>query len=535
MQMDRRTFLSQLTGIATGALLGYSGLLSGTEESFASDGLVKTARCSLPKRKNVIVFCVDQQRADSLGCMGNLLARTPNLDRLADRGILYTQHYTTNPVCMPSRASFITGRYPQAHRVLTNGIHLPDAELTIPEVFRQQGYRTASFGKMHFQTQKSYKGDISMESAARWNSGELDSWTGPYYGFEKVAVTTGHGEGCGGAYGRWRRRNFLNLKLGAKNAQGGRKFPRFASYKSNLPLEAHHSTWVAARAMEFLDSVDEKPFYLQVSFPDPHHPFTPPTPYHSMFDDVHFPSPHAVEGENDYKPKPYREAMTGNPFRRDGYARYHPDFTGAAYQQVVGHTYGMVSLIDDCVGRILERLEQSGMMENTIIVFTSDHGDFLGDHFFLHKGQAPCRSLLNIPLIIADPDQKPGVVDTVSSNVDVMPSLLAACGIDIPDSVQGVVLPKPGETPKRDYAYEAGWGKLRPEWNHHTLYKQDWRITVYPRLCDGELYNLQEDPFEHRNLFHNSKYQAKRLELTEELLLAMGEAEVSRPNIVTDW
>jgi arylsulfatase A-like enzyme len=487
----------------------------------------------MPRRKNVLVFYTDQQRADSLGCMGNPLARTPNLDRLAARGLLYTQHYSTNPVCMPSRASLITGRYSQAHRVLDNGIHLPLSELTMPEVFRRNGYRTASCGKLHFQSYVPYENYTSLESAAWWATGRLDGWTGPYYGFEHVDLTVQHGERCGGAYGRWRAKQFPDLKLGPENAPGA-KFPQFACWKSNLPLEAHHSTWVAERAIEFLDSIGEQPFYLHVSFPDPHHPFTPPAPYHSMFDDVEFPAPHAVEGENDRKPKPYRVAMTGDPFRFDGNAHYHADLVGDAYQQVVSHTYGMNTLIDDWVGRVIAMLQERGLLDNTLILFTSDHGDFLGDHHFLHKGQMPCRSLLHIPLIIADPNVPSGRVDAVCSNVDIMPTILKACGIAIPDTVQGEVLPSVGESAKRDYAYEAGWSKASHEYHHHTLYTQDWRISVYANLRDGELYNLREDPFEHVNLFHDAGHQRVRLELMEQLLFAMGAAEIPQPPVLAN-
>lgn len=485
--------------------------------------------------RNVLIFCTDQQRGDSLGCLGNPLARTPHLDQLAARGLLYTQHYATNPVCMPSRASFITGRYSQAHRLIDNGIFLPESELTMPEVFRRHGYRTASIGKLHFQPYKPYPGDTSKESLGRWDSGELDGWTGPYYGFEHVELTSGHGEGCTGAYGRWRSEHFPGLELGPEHAQGGPVFPQFACYRSNLPLEAHHSTWVAGRAVEFLDTVGDAPFYLHVSFPDPHHPFTPPAPYHSLFDDVRFPGPHAVEGENDAKPRPYREAMRDRPFPTDGGARYHADLAGDAYQRIVAHTCGMISLIDDCIGRVLARLEAAGLSESTIVVFTSDHGDFLGDHHLLHKGQMPCRSLLQVPLIVAEPGLAPGVVDHVCSNVDLMPTLLTACGLEVPETVQGVVLPRPGQAPKRDYAFEAGWSKASPQWLHYTIYKRDWRLSVFPNLRDGELYHLREDPFEHVNLFHDAGHRARRRELMEELLFAVGAAEPPHPPVLTDW
>jgi arylsulfatase A-like enzyme len=485
-------------------------------------------------KKNVLIFYTDQQRADSLGCMGNSMARTPNLDALAACGVLYTNHYASNPVCMPSRASFFTGRTILAHRLLDNGIFLPESELTLPEIFRRSGYRTASIGKLHFQTYKHFDGSASMEDAQRWASGELDAWSGPYYGFENVLLTTGHGERTGGHYGRWREKAFPDLQLGPDNALGG-VFREFGCYKSALPVEAHHSTWIADRAVDFLDRAADAPFFLFVSFPDPHHPFTPPAPWCNMFDGVDFPPPHAVPGENDAKPKPYRDAMIGNPFPTDGGARFFPNFTAAARNAVLAHTCAMISLIDHSVGRVLAKLVEKGLADSTVVVFTSDHGDFLGDHHFLYKAQMPCRALLRVPLIIAQPGGAFGVSDAVSSNIDVMPTLLAACGIDVPEVVQGVVLPGPGEKPRRDYAFEAGWSKASPDYHHFTIYKQDWRISYFPHLADGELYDLRADPHEHVNLFHDARHRRTRNALLQELLSAAGSAEPTMPPVLTDW
>lgn len=486
-------------------------------------------------RPNVILIHTDQQRADSLGCMGNRFARTPNIDALAGRGTLYRWAYAANPVCMPSRASLFTGRHVPAHRVLDNGIWLPATELTMAEAFRQAGYRTAGFGKFHFQTYKSYDGDSSMESMARWESGELDGWHGPYYGFDHVSMTTAHGEGTGGHYGRWRRREFPDLAIGAGNATSPEKYPQFGCWKSNIPLEAYHSTWVADEAVRYLDDDDQQPFFLFVSFPDPHSPFTPPSPYSGMFDGVEFDPPHAVKGENDTKPLPYRLAERGRPFVTDGGLHYYPDFKGAAYNQVLAHTHAMVALIDDCVGRVLAKLDERGLTGDTIVAFTSDHGDCLGDHHFLYKAQTPCRSLLNIPLLMAGPGVTSGEVDDPVGNVDVMPTLLDLCGIDIPGVVQGEVLPAAGENARRPYAFEAGWSKYGPECVHFTIYKRDWRLTIFPHLGDGEMYDLDKDPFEHENLYNEPEYRDVRRSLSEELMFAAGKSGTKMPPVLTDW
>ncbi|MCD6404968.1 MAG: sulfatase-like hydrolase/transferase [Planctomycetes bacterium] len=487
------------------------------------------------RRPNVILIHTDQQRADSLGCMGNRYARTPRIDSLAERGVVYENHYASNPVCMPSRASLFTGRHVFSHRVLDNGIFLPETELTMAEVFRRNGYRTESIGKLHFQTCKPHEGDESMEGWDRWRSGEFAEWDGPYYGFEKIQVSIEHGEEAHGHYGLWREKNFPDLKLGPENATSPVKFPQFHSWKSNLPLEAHYSTWIADRAVEFLENPGENPFFLFVSFPDPHAPFTPPKPYSGMYDGVEFDPPHRVDGENDSKPKPWRDGMTGIPFPTDGGARWFPDFEGEAYNQVHAHTHGMISLIDDSIGRVLDKLAGAGLADNTIIAYTADHADFLGDHWFLFKGQLPSRSLLHIPMIVMDPSRPSGRVDCPTSTVDVFPTLCERCALEIPDVVQGAGLPLPAEAPRREYAFEAGWSKASAKYHHFTIYKRDWHISIYPYLADGEMYDLANDPHEHRNLFHDSKYASIRRDLVEELLFAVGKAEPPMPPILTDW
>jgi arylsulfatase A-like enzyme len=482
---------------------------------------------------NVITIHTDQQRADCLGCMGHPVVRTPNLDALAGRGTLYRQHYTVNPVCTPSRAAYITGQYPQTNRVLDNGMPLPEEAETLPRVLARAGYRTASFGKLHLQTYCEYEGDDSRESLARWKRGELAGWRGPYYGYQEVGLTVVHGDQPGGGhYGDWRRERFPDHPGGPDQA---RENFGYACYRSGVPLEAHSSTWITDRAIEFLAGVGEEPFLLNVSFPDPHHPFSPPAPYDSMYDAIEPPVPHRVEGENEAKPGPWPAGMTGRPFPNDGGAHHHAEMSEPTLQQIQRHTYGMITLIDDCVGRLLAALTERGLDRTTLIVFTSDHGDFLGDHWFVFKGQAPCRSLLHIPLILFEPGAAPGVVDAPGSNVDVMPTILDRLGLEIPADVQGVPLPRPGEAASRPWAYEAGWSKASPSWHHQTLYTADWRLSLYPNLEAGELYDLQADPHEHRNRWDDTSCAAARASLLLQLGFAMGQAEPQRPPVRANW
>ena len=484
--------------------------------------------------KNIVIFHADQLRADCLGCYGNDVARTPHIDGLGARGVRFDNHYATNPVCMPSRASFFTGRYPQAHRVLDNGIALPETELTLAHVLAGAGYETRAVGKLHFTPLCSPAETGFPESHALWQSGALDDWTGPYYGFNNVELLVDDGEysyRSGGHYGRWVRESFPDIDrlLGPDNAPGP-KCPELLCYRSNLPKEAHHSTWVADRAVRFISErakEAERPFFLFASFVDPHHPFTPPARYAEMFEGAVFPGPYRVDGENDGKPEHYRRAMTERQ-HADGNAHRPPGLTDDAMRLIQQNYYGMISLIDDGVGRVVGCLEEADLLDNTTFVFTSDHGELLGDHHMLFKGPYPCRSLLRIPLVLRDGDLESGARDAVTSNVDVMPTLLELAGAAIPLGVQGVSLAPHlrGDAPEpREWALESGWSKDGPAFYHHTIYGKDARISYFYNQRDGELYDLAADPHEHHNLFHEPQHRDARDRLLRELLETAARAE----------
>ena len=435
---------------------------------------------------------------------------------------------------MPSRASFFTGRYPQAHRVLDNGIALPESELTLANVLADAGYETRAVGKLHFTPLCSPAETGLRESHELWKTGALDTWTGPYYGFQTVELTLDDGDCAyrsGGHYGRWVRENFPDIDklVGPDNAPGP-KCPEVLCYRSSIPVEAHHSTWIADRAIRFLTERaqdSEKPFFLYVSFVDPHHPFTPPARYAEMFEDTAFPGPYRVAGENDRKPEHYQRAMNERQ-HTDGNAHRPPALTDDAMRLIQQNYYGMISLIDDNVGRVMRCLQETEHLGDTTIAFTSDHGELLGDHHMLFKGPYPCRSLLRVPFVLCDDALEPGARDAVMSNVDVMPTLLDLLSVPISTGVQGVSFVDflKGDSPEpRQWALESGWSKDGPGFYHHTLYGKDVRISYFYNQRDGELYELAADPHEHHNLFHNPQHRETRDRLVGELLETAARAE----------
>ncbi|MHB9026838.1 MAG: sulfatase family protein [Armatimonadota bacterium] len=489
---------------------------------------------------NLLVFYTDQQRKDSLGCYGNPVAQTPHLDALARRGTLFHNHYAANPVCSPSRASFMTGRNLQAHRLIDNGIALPRTEITLADALAARNYRTCAVGKLHLTPYNAPLDCGYEESYACWQSGRLDDWTGPYYGFDEVRLTLGHGDlACtlGGHYGRWVEEHFGDLTELARQARAGLED---TPYRSNLPQEAYSSTWVADQAISYLhDRADEEqPFFLFASFPDPHHPFTPPGEYADRFADCAFPAPHRAEGENDRKPLHWRRAMTEKQHPFDGGAHRPLDMTEDDWHGVYAATYGMVSLIDDSMGRVLDALDALGLAETTTIAFTTDHGDLMGDHHFLYKGPYPCRSLLNIPFIVAHPGTPPGECNAMMSNVDALPTLLDLLDVPIPDVAQGRSFKSAvtGEAPVTDTsALCCGWSKDSPLYYHQSLYEDRYRISYYPNQDDGELYDLEGDPFEMNNIYHQPEYRTLRNELLLRLYREVARAEPSYPPVVAQW
>ena len=491
-------------------------------------------------KKNVIIFYTDQLRADYLGCYGNKYAITTNIDALAQQGIRYENHYSSSPVCMPARASFNTGRTVLANRVYDNGINLPDDEITMPMVFKEAGYATHSYGKLHHQVHVPNEGKQSYEAIDPFeDDGELTNWHGPYYGYDHVELAIGHGEDSWGHYGMWRKKNFPDLKIGEETSPNERKYPDMQVWESGVPVNAHASTWVADRTIDFLKNRDEeKPFFLNVSFPDPHHSFTPPSEYAEKFKDIEFPVPQKRDDEHDDRPLPYRLSMehASLPFRESdstkvdplpSYAVHNPSLKGDAYNMMIAHTHAMMNLVDDSIGRVMDELKQQGLDKNTVIVFTADHGDFLGDHHFFLKALLPSRSLLHIPLIIVDPDRDHDICAEVCSNIDVMPTLLNACNIEIPEPVQGEVLPQLSESMTRKYAFEAAISKGSTNLNHYTIFTKKYKISYFPQLDEGELFDLEVDPNELVNLYNKEEYNTIRDQLMVELCKAHAQAETS--------
>lgn len=471
---------------------------------------------------NVLVVLADELRADTLGCFGNPICQTPNLDRLASQGTLFEQCMITQPTCTPSRASLLTGCYPSALRSRMVGCYTPDDPRFLPRVLAGQGYRTASIGKLHLIPQVAEIDRFEQAVAT------------DYYGFAEVDIVNGHGMQVRGPnYSRWladkvpdldaRMAAVEPLTPGVNNHTGS-----LQTHTWILPADAHSGEYIAERACKFLTTAGERdqPFFLHVSFPDPHHPTTVPEPYARMYDPAEMPLPIPPVGQAHGATELQMTAHhgTGQPADRDPVIGTPPDdysrYTEADWRSTKALYYGMVTLLDAQIGRILDALDDAGLSDNTIVVFATDHGEYLGDHGLMGKG-FHYDSVLRTPMIVRGAGIQAGRrLDGVASAVDLAPTLLAYTGVDEPEGVQGTsmlpALTGEGSLPRSAVLTENDddFVPMRAR----TVTTRAWKLTWYLNSPDGELYDRGNDPTEQHNLWHDPDFDAVRNDLLAELL-----------------
>jgi arylsulfatase A-like enzyme len=506
-------------------------------------------------RPSFLCFITDQQRFDHWGGAGNAAIRTPNLDRLAAGGLVFDRAYVANPLCMPARATLFTGRTPRGHGVRTNGIPLDRSIPTMTGALREAGYRTHGVGKVHLTPFEAPNGYGAEELDPRewpecrqlWEAGRVRSLPQPYFGLERVEFAGGHGSWAWGEYVNW---------LNEKHPEGARLLSREAgretesgaeqSWVSAVPEELHCSTWVGDRTVEFLkeQAGREEPFFLWCSFPDPHHPFCPPEPWASMYERSEMPPPTRREGELDDLPPHYRRAFEeGLPLSGRRAATKIGD---EQLREVLALTYGLVSLVDKQIGRVMAALEEAGLRESTVVTFMSDHGDMMGDHWMLNKGPFHFDGLLRVPFLWAGSGIASGRrTSTLASQLDFAPTVLDLAGMDIPEGI----VPRRTEAPEQMPAWPGR--SLRPVLEGaapsvreavlvendedylglrlRTLVTDRWQLTVYGGQEYGELFDLREDPGQLHNLWTSPQHQDVKAELHRRLLHEVVETDSALP------
>jgi arylsulfatase A-like enzyme len=513
------------------------------------------------KRPNFLFFIADQLRADHLGCYGNPVVRTPNIDALARDGFVADRLYVASPICMPNRASLMTGRMPSLHGVRHNGIPLSLRATNFVELLRAAGYRTGLVGKSHLQNMTGNAPLWPSDSATRLacearaaEGGRYDqewkpNWRDrpghdldlPFYGFETVRLTIEHGDDIEGHYRRWLRAQAPDCDrlIGPANAiptPGLALYEARQAWRTRLPEALHPTRYCALMSEEFLAAAasEGRPFFLMCSFADPHHPFTPPGAYWDLHDPAAIALPPSFRAAN--RPPPHVAQLLSE--RDQGRAVKHtPQLfacTAREAKEAIALNYGSISFIDDAVGRVLARLEALGLAGDTVVVFTADHGDFMGDHQLLLKGPIHYRGLVTTPFIWRDPAGAARRSAALASTIDIAPTILARAGVAAFNGIQGrslAALMAGMAATHHDALVIEEEGQRRhmgfpDRIRMRSLVTPRHRLSLYDGAAWGELYDLEADPDEMVNLWDDPASAPVRAELVLHLarrMLALAE------------
>lgn len=496
---------------------------------------------------NILLITSDQQHYNALG-VTNPEIKTPALDRMASEGTRYTRAYCPNPTCSPTRASLITGLYPSSHGCWAIGVKLPEDVPTVGDLFQANGYESILIGKAHFQPLASEPGIESIESQPIMR--DLDFWRefhGPWYGFNHVETGRmhAHESHAGQHYALWMeekgltnwRDYFVDWPHRADDKYAGPYYMRDA-LSWDLPEEYHHTHWVGERTIANIERCQEedKPFFLWASFFDPHPPYVVPEPWAGMYDPAELTLPQQTPGEFGKMPPQFARTQEENPDWSDyqepggqGLHGFHSHLhEEAEMRRSLAAYYGMTSLIDHEVGRILDYLDESGLSENTLVVYTTDHGHFLGHHGLIAKGAFHYEDLLRLPMIVRQPGTVPSGVTcaALQSLVDYPQTFLAAAGIEAPGNMQGINqldVWQGNADNARDWALVEN--RHNPTTVHlRTLVTKRYKLTVYRNADYGELFDLETDPGELQNRWHDPAYDSVK----SKLLLKFMQAEIQR-------
>lgn len=426
---------------------------------------------------NILFITTDHLRYDTLGYTGDPTIQTPAIDRLAAESVRLNHFYVQNPVCAPSRATFMTGRYTRNHGVKWNGSRLNENEITLVEHLKQNGYQTAVVGKHHIGQEK-FRKHIDHASAAGIRRGWKELDDGDYTvtdpnPFEQYVRDRGYEYQTGYALPGFRER------LGA--------------VPSDLPEDCHIDAYVGMKSLEYLDTVSgDEPFFLWTGFYGPHHPYVPSGRFATLYDPDSMPPFHRDSDDISRKPPEYGLYFEAKDHKFRGFA----DASDQTFREMKAAYYGMVSQIDWQVGLLLDRLEEKGLADNTIVVFLSDHGELLGDHGIPAKAPFLLDCMLHVPCLIRIPGQIPGDRSGLVESVDLFPTLNTLAGLETPDCVQGRDLSPilAADVPFRELVFAEAVDK-------RCIRTDDWKYIHYPAKSYGELYDLRDDPQELHNLY----------------------------------
>lgn len=506
------------------------------------------------EKPNILFVITDQQRADHASFMGNDVVRTPNLDRIAARGMVFENAWVSNPVCMPNRSSIATGRMPTAHGCIFNDRSLDWNANTFIRQFRKAGYRTGLIGKSHFQHGTSRNSMVPFRGEGSSASPFADGWDEiehferyldgrpedpeDFYGFSHVDFSLDHGARVSGHHLQWaieRGGNISDLATDYGEEVAGRNRSKhwWQIYQPLYEAELHSTSFVTRQTIEFIGNAekDETPWLAWCSFPDPHHPMTPPGDWffrHKPEDMVlpdsrHDPltdAPAHLQAIRNIHPREQRNWVAPCGFGDDELLR-----------QAIAATYGMIEMIDDGVGQILDCLEKLGVNDNTIVIFTSDHGDMMGEHGLFLKGFMHYRGTLQVPMVISVPGKPAGRTGSLASSIDLGVTLMDLCELKQYAGIQGKsvapILDDASAQVREQVLIEDDLPDITAQLTPfpgktRTLITRDYR---YTRNVKGEeqLFDLNADPDEMEDVKRWD--EAGRSEMVERMMSALIETD----------
>jgi arylsulfatase A-like enzyme len=405
----------------------------------------------MKKKPNILLITSDQQHHDTIGKFNSKI-HTPHLDNLCNEGMNFTRAYCPSPVCTPSRASIITGLYPSSHGAWTIGVKLEETVETIGELLYKNGYSTGLIGKAHFQPLTSVPGQESIEGQPTLR--DLNFWKnfkGPWYGFEHIELARNHADEShvGQHYAIWMEKNGLKdwkeyfQPVPGETSKYAPTISQEYDYWARpdrawkLDEKFHYTNWTSERSINFLENqkTEDKPFFLWTSFQDPHPPYVLSEPWASMYDSNDMSPGTLKEGEHELNPPHFGKTQTSNP----DFENWHSPFNAHGcmshlypmdeLKKDMAIYYGMVSFMDKNIGKIISKLDQIGELDNTIIIFTTDHGHFIGQHGLIAKGPFHYEDMLRLPFIVRWPGKVPENTSSSSliSLVDLSSNIFKDC------------------------------------------------------------------------------------------------------------
>lgn len=454
-------------------------------------------------RPNIVFIITDQQRHDTIGALGNDHMITPNLDRLVEDGTAFTHMYATSPCCSPSRASLFSGLYPHNTGVLRND---DKWVYTWVPLLANAGYRCVNVGKMHtspFEEPLGFHERHVVENKDRAHPGlpyYLDNWDKALWagGYVKPTRET------------YCHRADYNDRLGA--------------FVWELPEKMHPDVFVAQSAVHWLETYDgDEPFFLEIGIPGPHPPYDPTAEALALYDGKAFPEP--IRGYDlDTQPTALRK-LRENHIENDHDAVVHLENpTLEQTQRQRAHYFANITMIDEQLGALRDALEKRGVADNTIIIFTSDHGDSLNDHGHSQKWNM-FEPSVRVPAVVYDPraSNRGKRVDDLTALFDFGPTILDVAGVETPEWMEATSLTPyltDGPTPPRGPVFaELADDMVQEYCQFMTMIREDdWKLVYFLNSDEGQLFDLSRDPDEINNLWDDTNHSAKRNDLTRKIL-----------------